>query len=75
MLAQNYEKHGHKISFPAIAQPKLDGVRCTAKMESDGSVSLLSRKGKEFQLLDQIRKAVQAVGLPQTFILDSSGIG
>lgn len=70
MLAQNYEKHGHKISFPAIAQPKLDGVRCTAKMESDGSVSLLSRKGKEFQLLDQIRKAVQAVGLPQTFILD-----
>ena len=38
MLAQNYEKHGHKISFPAIAQPKLDGVRCTAKMESDGSI-------------------------------------
>ena len=55
MLAQPYAKHGHKITFPAIAQPKLDGVRCTAKMESDGSVSLLSRKGKEFQLLDQIR--------------------
>ena len=70
MTAQPYDKHGHKIIFPAIAQPKLDGVRCTAKMESDGSVSLLSRKGKEFQLLDQIRKAVQAVGLPQTFILD-----
>jgi len=70
MLAQNYEKHSKKIIFPAIAQPKLDGVRCTAKMESDGSVSLLSRKGKEFQLLDQIRKSVQAVGLPETFILD-----
>ena len=70
MLAQPYEKHGHKIIFPAIAQPKLDGVRCTAKMESDGSVSLLSRKGKEFQLLDQIRKAVISTGLPETFILD-----
>ena len=64
------KKHGHKIIFPAIAQPKLDGVRCTAKMESDGSVSLLSRKGKEFQLLDQIRKAVISTGLPETFILD-----
>ncbi len=70
MLAQPYAKHGHKITFPAIAQPKLDGVRCTAKMESDGSVSLLSRKGKEFQLLDQIRKAVISTGLPETFILD-----
>jgi len=70
MLAKNYEEQGHKIIFPAIAQPKLDGVRCTAKMESDGSVSLLSKRGKEFQLLDQIRKAVQAAGVPETFILD-----
>jgi DNA ligase-1 len=32
MLAHDYEKHGHKITFPCLAQAKLDGIRnlCTA---------------------------------------------
>ena len=38
MLAQNYEKHGHKIALPAIAQPKLDGVRCFAQVLPNGQV-------------------------------------
>ena len=70
MLAQPYEKHGHKINFPALAQPKLDGVRCIAITESDGSITLLTRKGKEFQLLDQIRNAISAQNLPTNLILD-----
>lgn len=27
MLAQSYAKHKHKIKFPCVAQPKLDGIR------------------------------------------------
>jgi DNA ligase-1 len=70
MLAQPYDKHGHKIVFPALAQPKLDGVRCIAITESDGSITLLTRKGKEFQLLDQIRNAISAQNLPTNVIID-----
>ena len=70
MLAQPYDKHGHKIVFPALAQPKLDGVRCIALTESDGSITLLTRKGKEFQLLDQIRNAISAQNLPTNVIID-----
>lgn len=28
MLAHRYDKHGHKITYPAAVQPKLDGHRC-----------------------------------------------
>lgn len=28
MLAKKWEEHKHKIKFPCIVQPKLDGVRC-----------------------------------------------
>ena len=70
MLAWPFEKHGHKIVFPALAQPKLDGVRCIAITESDGSITLLTRKGKEFQLLDQIRNAISGQRLPPNIILD-----
>ena len=70
MLAHNYEKHGHKISLPAIAQPKLDGVRCLAQVLPNGQVSLVSRNNKPFPEMPGIRAAIQAVGLPEGIILD-----
>ena len=70
MLAQNYEKHGHKISLPAIAQPKLDGVRCLAQVLPNGDVSLVSRNNKPFPEMPGIRAAIKAVGLPEGTILD-----
>ena len=30
MLAHKYTEHGHKMKFPCLGQPKLDGIRCTA---------------------------------------------
>lgn len=69
MLAQNYEKHKKKIKFPAIAQPKLDGVRCLIRVQ-DGEVRLLSRLGKPFSYMDHIREAVLAIKLPQDIVLD-----
>lgn len=61
MLAQNFEKHGSKITFPALAQPKLDGVRCMVKAESDGTISIFSRKGKNFTVLDHIVDVVKQI--------------
>lgn len=43
MLALDYHSDGHRIEFPCIIQPKLDGVRCLVK---DGCV-LKSKGNKE----------------------------
>lgn len=69
MLAQNFEKHKKKIRFPALTQPKLDGVRCIIQVKN-GTVSLLSRLGKPFSHMDQIRDAILAVKLPENIVLD-----
>jgi len=48
MLAMDYHKAGHRISFPCLVQPKLDGVRAFIKKVSDDEVTITSRTGKEF---------------------------
>ena len=50
MLAQRYDQHGHKIKFPCLVQPKLDGLRCIADANT-----LLSRQNKEFTVLQHIK--------------------
>lgn len=47
MLAHDYLKQGHRISYPAYVMPKLDGVRALAIREYD-KVTLKSRGGKEY---------------------------
>ena len=63
MLAQNFEKHYSKIVFPALAQPKLDGVRCMVQLEENGDVSIFSRKGKNFTVLGHITDVATRIGL------------
>jgi len=49
ILAHKFAEQGHKISYPALAQPKLDGHRCIAQRDDaeDGHVySLWSRTRK-----------------------------
>lgn len=48
MLAIPFDES--KIIFPCICQPKYDGVRCTISENSDGSISILSRKGKPYNI-------------------------
>ncbi|AHA46251.1 ATP-dependent DNA ligase [Insectomime virus] len=47
-----------EYSKASCAQPKLDGVRCVARIV-DGNVELLSRKGKQILHLEHIREEVK----------------
>jgi ATP-dependent DNA ligase len=61
MLAHTYtlgsyakKGRGAKIVYPAMVQPKFDGIRCLAHMKG-GKIVLESRNGKEVDHLDHIR--------------------
>ncbi len=63
MLAKSYRKDGHKIAFPAYAQPKLDGHRCIAVVDGHGKCTLWTRKRKPYASVPHIVRAVEALGL------------
>jgi len=69
MLALPFDKRKHNITYPAIVQRKFDGVRCLLRIDKDGEVTLLSRKGKEFPHLDHIKSEAATV-LKEEIILD-----
>lgn len=69
MLAQPFSKHGDKLVFPLYAQPKLDGIRCIAIVDSDG-VTLWSREQKRITAVPHIAQAVAQLGLPVGTVLD-----
>jgi len=48
MLAMDYHKAGHRITYPCFVQPKLDGVRAFIEKVSDTEVTITSRTGKDF---------------------------
>lgn len=57
MLAQTYTKNKKKITWPALIQPKLDGIRCMAVI-TDGKVVLKSRTNMTWKALDHIADAL-----------------
>lgn len=75
MLAHKFRDQGHKIKYPAFAQPKLDGHRCIAIVK-DSQVSLWSRTRKRITSMPHIEAEIAAIFAPsqdgQTFnaILD-----
>ncbi len=48
MKAHLFDKHKHKLQYPVIVQPKLDGFRCIS-IKRDGQVSCWSGSGKRFE--------------------------
>lgn len=70
MLAHPFDKRKHNINYPAIVQRKFDGVRCLAVLNSDGSVKLLSRKGKEYPHLQHIKADVWENNDDTNIVLD-----
>lgn len=67
MLAQPFKKYGSKITYPAAAQPKLDGIRATIDLNT---TSMWTRTRKPIvsmaHLLDEIRGNV--IGEPGVFL-------
>ena len=60
MLAHSREKKQHKIVYSCFVQPKLDGVRCLARVIDD-QVVLWSRKGKLFDVPIELKAALRPV--------------
>jgi len=60
MLAHRFDQHGHKISFPAFMQPKLNGHRCTCTVV-DGKAQLFSRRREQITGLPHIERAMEAM--------------
>lgn len=58
MLAHKFSEQGHKIKYPALAQPKLDGHRCTSQVGSDSIVTLWSRTRKPITSVPHIIDAL-----------------
>jgi len=53
MLAIDFNKRSHNITYPALAQAKLDGVRCLA-IRKENEIIFQSRNGKIYDTLDHL---------------------
>jgi len=58
MLAHPIEKKEKYVTYPALAQPKLDGLRCIAIMKK-GKVKLFSRTQKEYTTLPHLVEEIE----------------
>ena len=69
-LAQNYEpklaSFGENADETWYASRKLDGVRCLAVVDVNGTCTLYSRMGKEFTTLNKIKYAIESTGIINT---------
>lgn len=59
MLAHEYGSRKHNIVYPCYSQPKLNGVRCFARMTEDERIVFTSRGGKGFSRLHHIDAALR----------------
>ena len=69
LLAKKYEDHQKKVDFATqtwFASRKLDGLRCIAIIDEDGSVELFSRTGKTFYTLDLVKQEIAKLNLRST---------
>lgn len=69
MLAQKFEERKKYISWPCFAQPKLDGVRCFARV-INGEVVLTSRNGKRFPHMEHLFNDIKMFPDIENLILD-----
>ena len=60
MLAHKFSEQGHKIQYPALVQPKLDGSRCIAIID-DGVCTLWSRTRKLITSVPHINASLEKI--------------
>lgn len=66
MLAHKFNEQGHKIKYPALCQPKMDGTRCVS-MSYDNKYTLRSRTRKPINSVPHIVKALDDSGISHAF--------
>lgn len=66
ILAHKFSEQEKKIKYPALAQPKLDGHRCTSQYD-DGVVTMWSRTRKPILSIPHIIEALENCGLADRF--------
>jgi DNA ligase-1 len=54
MLAVDYHERFNSVDYPALGQPKMNGVRCLAHKASESVVEYTSREGKTFLTLEHL---------------------
>ena len=69
MLAHKFADHGHKITYPAYIQPKLNGHRCLAVIDN-GVCTLWTRTRKPITSMPHIVKELENVYPKGSFKLD-----
>ena len=70
MLAHKHAEQGHKIVYPAYAQPKLDGHRCIAIVGVENRVTLWSRERKPITGVPHVALAIEQMQLGAGTVLD-----
>jgi DNA ligase 1 len=66
ILAHKFSEQGHKIKYPALCQPKLDGHRCTSQYDN-GIVTLWSRTRKPVNSVPHINEVLKKCGISDRF--------
>ena len=65
-LANSYDKQKGKVNFDTqtwFASHKLDGVRCLAIVDDNGTCNFFSRQGKTFDTLDVLKNEIESLNL------------
>ena len=65
-LANSYDKQKGKVDFNKqkwFASHKLDGVRCLAIVDENGTCNFFSRQGKTFDTLDTLKNEIEGLNL------------
>lgn len=70
MLANKFLERKKYVKYPCMTQPKLDGVRYTARKVSNSEVMLRTRCDTECPFFDEIKAAIRDLGLDPNVILD-----
>jgi len=70
MLANKWIERKKYVKYPCMTQPKLDGVRYTARKLSENTVILKTRSDAECPFFDEIKNAICHLNLDPNVLLD-----
>ena len=70
MLANKFLECKRRVIYPCYVQPKLDGIRYTARRLSSGQVILKTRSDTACPFFDHIKNSLQALPIPPNMLLD-----